>query len=72
MDTCREDHEGQLPGDFRKLPASQRGAWRHVCAGCAYLLGKRHGAEAEERLRERVRALTAQVKALECGRGAER
>ncbi len=39
--------------------------WRHVSAGCAYDLGRRHAEEAEERLRDRVRELTARVKQLE-------
>lgn len=67
--TCSEDHEGQLPADFLRLPPSQRSAWRHVCAGCAYMLGRKHGAEAEDRLRERVRSLTARVNELEARPG---
>jgi hypothetical protein len=55
---CNHDHDGDLPkSEFDKLPMSQRGRWRHVCAGCAYQLGRLHGEEAAYRLRERVRAL---------------
>jgi len=61
--SCYIEHE--YPGDFSRLPESQAGKGRHVCPGCAYDLGRRHAAEAEERLRERVRALTAKVKELE-------
>ncbi len=66
---CYVQHE--LPADFARLPESQAGKGRHICAGCAYDLGRRHAAETEERLRERVRALTARVKELEArgGRG---
>lgn len=60
---CSIDHE--LPGDFSRLPESQAGKGRHICAGCAYDLGRRPAAEAEERLRERVRTLSARVKELE-------
>jgi hypothetical protein len=59
---CYVSHE--LPADFSNLPESQAGKGRHICAGCAYDLGRRHAAEAEERLRERVRSLTAQVNEL--------
>ena len=63
---CTQDHEDDLPkADFDSLPASQRAKWRHVCAGCAYMLGRRHAAETEERLRQRVRDLSARVKELE-------
>ncbi len=64
--SCYVEHE--FPADFAKLPASQAGKGRHVCPGCAYDLGRKHAADAEERLRERVRALTAQVKELEASR----
>lgn len=61
--SCYVEHE--LPADFSKLPESQAGKGRHVCAGCAYELGRKHAAEAEARLRERVRVLTARVKEFE-------
>lgn len=62
---CNSDHSNVLPAEFNQLPESQAARWRHICAGCAYELGRRHGAEAEERLRQRVRDLTARVKELE-------
>jgi hypothetical protein len=61
--SCYVEHE--LPAEFAKLPESQAAKARRVCAGCAYDLGRKHAADAEERLRERVRALTARVKELE-------
>lgn len=63
--TCTNDHSDVLPADFDRLPESQAARWRHICAGCAYELGRRHAAETEERLRQRVRDLTAKVKSLE-------
>lgn len=63
--TCYSDHSDVLPAEFNILPESQAARWRHICAGCAYELGRRHGTEAEERLRERVRELTTRVKELE-------
>ena len=66
---CNIAHE--LPADFSRLPESQAGKGRHRCAGCAYDLGRRHSAEAEERLRERVRSLTAQVNELNAKQGAK-
>ena len=62
---CASDHSDTLPAEFNQLPESQAARWRHVCAGCAYELGRRHSAEAEERLRQRVRELSAKVKELE-------
>lgn len=70
MSTCEKDHTGDLPAGFRRLPESQASAWRHLCAGCAYELGRRHNQEAEERLREQVRDLTRVVKELSKGRTA--
>jgi hypothetical protein len=64
MSTCVSDHSGELPSDFDGLPESQAARWRHRCAGCAYALGRRHREEAEERLRNRVRELTAVMKDL--------
>jgi hypothetical protein len=61
--SCYAQHD--LPAEFSKLPESQAGKGRHICAGCAYELGRRHGSDAEERLRERVRVLSARVKELE-------
>ncbi len=66
---CYTAHE--LPADFSKLPESQAGKGRHICAGCAYDLGRRHASEAEERLRDRVRSLTAQVSELKARLGAK-
>lgn len=61
--SCYVQHE--LPAVFAKLPESQAGKGRHVCAGCAYDLGRMHAAETEARLRDRVRLLTARIKELE-------
>jgi hypothetical protein len=62
---CTSDHSDVLPAEFNDLPESQAARWRHVCAGCAYELGRSHAAEAEERLRQRVRDLMTKVKELE-------
>jgi hypothetical protein len=59
---CSIDHTDEIPAAIGTLPESQAGFWRHRCAGCAYLLGRRHAGEAEARLRERVRRLEAQVR----------
>jgi hypothetical protein len=59
MATCNKDHAaGSLPATFASLPESQAAKWRHICAGCAYELGRTDGAKTEENLRERVRKLT--------------
>lgn len=63
--TCSSDHSDTLPAEFNKLPESQAARWRHICAGCGYDLGRRHASETEERLRQRVRDLSARVKELE-------
>lgn len=65
MKLCTKDHGAGLPSDFNDLPASQAARWRHRCAGCAYALGRRHREEAEERLRARVRELTAKLAIVE-------
>jgi hypothetical protein len=62
--TCSKSHEGDLPPSFKNLPESQGGVWRHKCAACAYDLGRAEGQAAEDRLRERVRKLDAELKAL--------
>jgi hypothetical protein len=62
---CTNNHSDVLPAEFNQLPESQAARWRHICAGCAYELGRRHAAETEERLRQRVRELMAKVKELE-------
>jgi hypothetical protein len=59
LKTCGKDHAGEISGEVGQLPDSQAGFWRHRCAGCAYLLGRKHAAETEERLRERIRTLEA-------------
>jgi hypothetical protein len=60
--TCSANHaDGSLPRAVEQLPSSQGGKLRHVCAGCAYELGRRDGALAEERLRERVRQLETEL-----------
>lgn len=63
--TCSTNHTAHLPSEFDGLPASQADKWRHKCAGCAYDLGRRHAAEAEERLRTRVRELQGRLKQLQ-------
>ncbi len=62
--TCSKSHDGELPSSFKDLPESQGGVGRHKCAACAFDLGRAEGQAAEERLRERVRKLDAEVKAL--------
>lgn len=63
---CDRDHTSEISKSvFSALPESQRGAWRHACAGCAYLLGVQHGQKTEERLRQRVRDLEARIKLME-------
>jgi hypothetical protein len=59
---CTKDHSGNLPkAKIEALGDSQRDFWRHKCAGCAYEMGRADAGIAEERLRERVRALQAEV-----------
>jgi len=55
---CTSEHSsGDIPAAFFSLPSSQASKWRHVCAACAYELGRKHAAEVEENLRKRVREL---------------
>lgn len=61
--TCSEPHV-DIPASFNSLPSSQAAKWRHVCAACAYELGRKHADVAEQRLRDRVRALSDEVDAL--------
>lgn len=66
--TCSIDHSGgHLPAAFNSLPESQAGVARHKCAGCAYELGRAEGAAAEERLRDRLRALSDEIERLRQG-----
>jgi hypothetical protein len=59
---CSIDHEdGSIPASVWALPSSQGGKHRHLCAACAYQLGRQHAAETEARLRDRVRALMAEI-----------
>lgn len=62
--TCSVDHSGDLPATFNNLPESQGGAGRHKCAACAYQLGRSEAVAAEERLREQVRKLRAELEAI--------
>ena len=62
---CEIDHSGEIPKAIGNLEKSQAGFWRHRCAGCSYLMGRRDAATTEERLRERVRELMARVEELE-------
>jgi hypothetical protein len=58
---CRIDHSGDVPRAVEKLEDSQAGYWRHRCAGCAYLLGRKHADETEERLRNLIRDMQAKI-----------
>ncbi len=62
--TCNQDHQGEIPTDFPKVPTTQRGKWHNVCAGCAYLLGRHHAEQTEDRLWQLVEELEARVKQL--------
>lgn len=62
--SCIKDHSGSIPRKVEKLEDSQRDFWRHKCAGCAYEMGRADAAAAEERLRERVRALEEELRLL--------
>ncbi len=62
---CTKDHDGEVPRTIEKLEDSQRGFWRHKCAGCAYVLGRNDAARTEENLREQVRKLRERVAELE-------
>ena len=69
MASCIKDHAGSVPASaLAELPFSQAGAGRHRCAGCAYERGRAGAAEAEQRLRERVRALEARIAELEAAK----
>jgi len=57
---CEKDHATSVPRQIEKLQESQKGFWRHRCAGCAYEMGRRDAEATDERLRERVQALTAE------------
>lgn len=61
MMSCSKDHTGEIPASIGKLHDSQAGFWRHKCAGCAYLLGRKEGEQAEERLRKRIRELETRL-----------
>jgi hypothetical protein len=64
---CKVEHSGEVPRAIEKLQDSQAGFWRHRCAGCAYLLGRKHAEEAEERLRVRIRQLQEAIEKLKAG-----
>ena len=57
MASCDKGHVDVPKNEIEKLPNSQADVWRHRCAACAYELGRKDATGAEERLRERVRAL---------------
>jgi hypothetical protein len=59
--TCHGHADGEIPRAVGDLPSSQGGPWRHICSACAYLRGRKHGEETENRLRERIRALEAKL-----------
>lgn len=60
MSTCSKSHD-DVPGAFTRLPESQAKRWRHICAACAYDLGRADAVRVEANLRERVRVLTADL-----------
>ena len=62
---CGKDHSGEIPREIGDLLESQAGFWRHKCAGCAYLLGRRDGSAAEDQLRLRVQELEKRIKQIE-------
>jgi hypothetical protein len=62
--SCSQDHSGEIPASIARLQDSQAGFWRHKCAGCAYLLGRREAQQAEGRLRVRIQELEAKLAAL--------
>jgi hypothetical protein len=62
--SCGQDHGGEIPTSIAKLQDSQAGFWRHKCAGCVYLLGRREAQQAEDRLRARIKELEAKLGAL--------
>ena len=62
--SCSQDHSGEIPASIGKLQDSQAGFWRHKCAGCAYLQGRREAQQAEDRLRARIKELEAKLAAL--------
>jgi len=65
---CSKPH-ADLPASVRALPESQRAiAGRHICAACAYELGRDHARAAEENLRLRVQELKAEVARLEAAK----
>ena len=64
MSTCPKDHGNVPKKEIEKLATSQAADGRHRCAACAYELGRTDATGAEERLREQVRGLVAEVDAL--------
>jgi len=64
MSICADPHI-DAPKELEELPDSQAKRWRHKCSACAYLLGRRHSAEAEQRHLDLIKALRMQVSALE-------
>jgi hypothetical protein len=64
MAYCDNPHDTVPKKDIARLPTSQAAEGRHRCALCAYELGRHQAGEAEQRLRERVRALVAEVDGL--------
>ena len=69
---CNIDHQGDVPRSIGDLQDSQAGFWRHKCAGCAYMQGRREATQAEENLRAQVRKLNARIAELEAARGPKR
>jgi hypothetical protein len=61
---CNSDHEsGEIPVEvYSTLPSSQAGRHRHLCAACAYLLGRKHAEQ--EALRKHIRAMSAELEAM--------
>ena len=61
---CKKDHHDVL-ATLRDLPESQKNAFRHVCAACAYEEGLLHGErQAAAYYRKKLRKLLAYVRDL--------
>ena len=52
---CDKSHR-KVPMEVADLPANQKVPFRHVCAGCAYELGYKHGYEAAMKALQQAQA----------------
>jgi hypothetical protein len=64
MDMCEKSHSSDLPSEFNEPLTRGRHDGGIAVLDAPYELGRRHALEAEERLRNRVRELTADVREL--------